>query len=53
VADEGRLIDNRLDLVSAWRDVGGAGYWFQNDEQFVETHRSFSGCHAKQIDPST
>ena len=28
------LIDNRLDLVSAWRDVGGAGYWFQNDEQF-------------------
>jgi len=28
------LIDNRLDLVSAWRDVGGAGYWFRNDEQF-------------------
>lgn len=28
------LIDNRLDLVNAWRDVGGSGYWFQTDEQF-------------------
>lgn len=23
------LIDNRLDLVEAWRDVGGTGYWFR------------------------
>lgn len=29
------LIDNRLDLVDAWRRVGGAGYWFQGDEQFA------------------
>jgi hypothetical protein len=29
------LIDNRLDLVDAWRVVGGAGYWFQNDERFA------------------
>lgn len=29
------LIDNRVDLVHAWRDIGGAGYWFQNDEQFA------------------
>lgn len=28
------LIDNRLDLVEAWRNIGGAGYWFQSDEQF-------------------
>lgn len=28
------LIDNRLDLVEAWRDVGGAGYWFQGDQKF-------------------
>jgi FMN phosphatase YigB (HAD superfamily) len=27
------LIDNRRDLVEAWRDVGGTGYWFQNDHQ--------------------
>lgn len=27
------LIDNRKDLVHAWQTVGGAGYWFQNDEQ--------------------
>ena len=30
------LIDNRLDLVCAWRDVGGSGYWFQNDARFAE-----------------
>jgi hypothetical protein len=29
------LIDNRLDLVDAWRDVGGDGYWFQSDHQFA------------------
>jgi hypothetical protein len=29
------LIDNRADLVEAWRDVGGAGYWFRGDEQFA------------------
>ena len=29
------LIDNRLDLVDAWRDVGGDGYWFQSDDQFA------------------
>jgi FMN phosphatase YigB (HAD superfamily) len=28
------LIDNRLDLIEAWRNVGGAGYWFQSDERF-------------------
>lgn len=27
------LIDNRRDLVEAWRDLGGTGYWFQNDHQ--------------------
>jgi phosphoglycolate phosphatase-like HAD superfamily hydrolase len=27
------LIDNRRDLVEAWRDVGGSGYWFQSDQQ--------------------
>ena len=29
------LIDNRLDLVRAWEQKGGTGYWFRNDEQFV------------------
>jgi FMN phosphatase YigB (HAD superfamily) len=28
------LIDNRLDLIEAWRKVGGAGYWFQSDDRF-------------------
>ena len=28
------LIDNRRDLVNAWKDVGGAGYVFQSDGQF-------------------
>jgi hypothetical protein len=28
------LIDNRLDLVERWRNVGGSGYWFQSDERF-------------------
>lgn len=28
------LIDNRRDLVHAWQDVGGAGYWFRSDAQF-------------------
>jgi hypothetical protein len=30
----GLLIDNRLDLVEAWSNVGGAGYWFESDEKF-------------------
>ncbi len=29
------LIDNRLDLVRAWQDLGGAGYWLQSDEHFA------------------
>ncbi len=29
------LIDNRRDLVDAWRDIGGAGYVFRSDEQFA------------------
>jgi hypothetical protein len=29
------LIDNRLDLIEAWRNVGGAGYWFQSDDRFT------------------
>jgi len=32
--DGALLIDNRRDLVDAWMDSGGAGYWFQTDEQF-------------------
>jgi hypothetical protein len=28
------LIDNRLDFVQAWQNVGGVSYWFQGDEQF-------------------
>jgi FMN phosphatase YigB (HAD superfamily) len=28
------LIDDRNDLVHAWQQVGGAGYWFRSDEQF-------------------
>lgn len=27
------LIDNRLDLVKAWRNVGGSGYWFESDQK--------------------
>lgn len=26
------LIDNRHDLIEAWRAAGGTGYWFQGDE---------------------
>jgi FMN phosphatase YigB (HAD superfamily) len=29
------LIDNRPDLVEAWRDAGGSGYWFQGDDRFA------------------
>ena len=29
------LIDNRADLVEAWRDAGGSGYWFQGDDRFA------------------
>jgi phosphoglycolate phosphatase-like HAD superfamily hydrolase len=31
---EALLIDNRADLVEAWRDRGGAGYWYRGDAQF-------------------
>jgi len=30
------LIDNRPDLVDAWRDAGGSGYWFQGDDRFAQ-----------------
>ena len=30
------LIDNRPDLVDAWRDAGGSGYWFQGDARFAQ-----------------
>jgi len=26
------LIDNRQDLIGAWRFTGGAGYWYRSDE---------------------
>jgi hypothetical protein len=29
------LIDNRRDLVDAWQNVGGAGYWFESDARFA------------------
>ena len=29
------LIDNRSDLVEAWRACGGQAYWFQGDERFA------------------
>jgi hypothetical protein len=29
------LIDNRLDLVEEWRQLGGSSYWFRSDEQFA------------------
>ena len=32
--DRAVLIDNRRDLVNAWRGSGGAGYWFRTDDQF-------------------
>lgn len=28
------LIDNRHDLVAAWRELGGSGYWFESDQKF-------------------
>jgi FMN phosphatase YigB (HAD superfamily) len=31
---EALLIDNRADLVRAWEETGGAGYWFRVDEEF-------------------
>lgn len=33
---EALLIDNRLDLVEAWRAHGGAAYWFQSDARFAD-----------------
>jgi phosphoglycolate phosphatase-like HAD superfamily hydrolase len=39
------LIDNRIDLVEAWRGVGGAAYCFQSDRQFSQDVPSlFSGA---------
>jgi FMN phosphatase YigB (HAD superfamily) len=32
---EALLIDNRLDLIEAWRNAGGSGYWFQGDDHFA------------------
>lgn len=32
---EALLIDNRRDLVQAWKDSGGAGYLFEGDDRFV------------------
>jgi FMN phosphatase YigB (HAD superfamily) len=32
---EALLIDNRQDLVEAWRRSGGAGYWYQGDALFA------------------
>lgn len=31
---EALLVDNRADLVRSWEAAGGAGYWFQSDNQF-------------------
>jgi hypothetical protein len=31
----GLLIDNRADLVEAWRTIGGTGYLFTDDQQFA------------------
>jgi FMN phosphatase YigB (HAD superfamily) len=30
------LIDNRADIVEAWRAVGGSAYWFRSDELFAQ-----------------
>ena len=30
------LIDNRIDLVEAWKAVGGAAYCFRSDHQFSQ-----------------
>jgi phosphoglycolate phosphatase-like HAD superfamily hydrolase len=39
------LIDNRLDLVEAWRTVGGIGYWFESDQRF---RTDLPGLHLPQ-----
>jgi FMN phosphatase YigB (HAD superfamily) len=33
--DDALLIDNSLDLVQAWQQTGGRGYWFETDEKFA------------------
>jgi phosphoglycolate phosphatase-like HAD superfamily hydrolase len=43
------LIDNRSDLVDAWRDIGGAGYWFQSDEQFSRDVVSLLAVHRESV----
>ena len=40
------LIDNRLDVVEAWRSTGGAGYWFQSDERFAQDLPTLLGQRA-------
>lgn len=37
------LIDNRQDLVHAWQQAGGSGYWFQSDDQFRRDVRRLLG----------
>jgi FMN phosphatase YigB (HAD superfamily) len=38
------LIDNRADLVEAWREAGGAGYWYRDDDEFASDFGSaFTG----------
>jgi hypothetical protein len=32
---DARLIDNREDLVAAWRGAGGSGYCFRSDKTFA------------------
>lgn len=41
---EALLIDNRSDLVHAWQAVGGAGYVFRSDEQFLSDLPSLFGA---------
>lgn len=36
VPGEALLIDNKLSNVKDWVDVGGAGYHYQGDQQFIE-----------------
>jgi len=41
--EDALLIDNRRDLVDAWRAVGGAAYWFQGDDAFSQDLSSVLG----------
>jgi hypothetical protein len=46
------LIDNRIDLIEAWRATGGSAYWFRGDAQFgadvTELLASSRGGHRRQ-----